>query len=99
MLRHAAIIVACLIGIVVGYCLPHTPVLTDIKDGENYIVATFLEDSKNAGTGVFIYDGGHCTVSNKQVIDSSVKHAPLHDGANYIVKFNDSKVIEWYRLK
>ena len=88
-----------LIGVVVGYCLPHTPALTDIKDGENYAVATFLEDSKNAGSGVFIYDGGHSTASNKHVIDSPIKHAPLHDGANYIIKFNDNDVIEWYRLK
>ena len=99
MLKRAAIIAACIIGIVVGYCLPHTPVLTDIKDGENYTVATFLEDSKNAGNGVFIYEGGHSTASNKQVIDSPAKHAPLHDGANYIVKFNSDTVVEWYRLK
>lgn len=99
MLRHAALIAACLIGIVVGYCLPHTPNLTDIKDGENYTVATFLEDSKNAGTGVFIYNGGHTTVSNKQVIDSLVKHSPLHNGENYIVKFNGDNAVEWYRLK
>lgn len=88
-----------LIGVVISYCLPHTPVLTDIKDGENYVVATFYEDSKNAGNGVFIYDGGHCTASNKQVIDSPVKHAPLHNDVNYIVKFNGSDAIEWYRLK
>ena len=88
-----------LIGVVVGYCLPHTPVLTDIKDGENYGVATFLEDVKNAGNGVFIYDGGHCTASNKQVIDSPAKHAPLHDGANYIIKLNGNDAVEWYRLK
>lgn len=88
-----------LIGVVVGYCLPHTPVLTDIKDGENYAVATFYEDSKNAGSGVFIYDGGHCTASNKRVIDSPTKHAPLHDGANYIVKFKSNNAVEWYRLK
>lgn len=93
------IVCMLLIGAVVGYCLPHTPVLTDIKDGENYVVATFLEDSKNAGNGVFIYDGGHCTASNKQVIDSPAKHAPLHDGANYIVKFNNDSIVEWYRLK
>ena len=99
MLKRAAIIAACIIGVVVGYCLPHTPVLTDIKDGENYTVAAFYEDSKNAGSGVFIYDGGHSTASNKQVIDSPRKHAPLHDGANYIIKFNDNDVIEWYRLK
>lgn len=88
-----------LIGVVVGYCLPHAPILTDIKDGENYAVATFLEDSKNAGTGVFIYNGGHTTVSNKQVIDSLVKHSPLHNGENYIVKFNGDNAVEWYRLK
>lgn len=88
-----------LIGVVVGYYLPHTPVLTDIKDGENYTVATFLEDSKNAGSGVFIYDGGHCTASNKQVIDSPVKHSPLHDGENYLIKFNDSDAVEWYKLR
>lgn len=99
MLKRAAIIAACIIGVVVGYCLPHAPILTDIKDGENYVVATFLEDSKNAGSGVFVYDGGHSTASNKRVIDSLVKHAPLHDGANYIVKFNDNSAIEWYRLK
>ena len=99
MLRHAALIAACIIGVVVGYCLPHTPALTDIKDGENYAVATFLEDSKNAGSGVFVYDGGHSTASNKQVIDSPVKHAPLHDGANYIVKFSNDSIVEWYRLK
>lgn len=93
------VIIAALIGVVVGYCLPHTPVLTDIKDGENYAVATFLEDSKNAGSGVFIYEGGHSTASNKQVIDSPVKHAPLHDGANYIVKFNGNSAVEWYRLR
>ena len=34
--RRVALIAACIIGVVVGYCLPHTPVLTDIKDGENY---------------------------------------------------------------
>lgn len=99
MLKRAAIIAACIIGVVVGYCLPHTPVLTDIKDGENYIVATFLEDSKNAGIGVFIYDGGHSTASNKRVIDSPIKHSPLHDGENYIVKINGNSAIEWYRLK
>lgn len=99
MLKRAALIAACTIGVVVGYCLPHTPALTDIKDGESYTVATFLEDSKNAGSGVFIYDGGHSTASNKQVIDSPVKHSPLHDGENYIVKFNGSDAIEWYRLK
>ena len=88
-----------LIGVVVGYCLAHTPDLTDIKDGESYAVATFLEDSKNAGNGVFIYEGGHSAASNKQVIDSPTKHSPLHDGANYIIKFNDNDVIEWYRLK
>ena len=99
MLRRAAIIAACIIGVVVGYCLPHTPALTDIKDGENYIVATFLEDSKSAGNGVFIYEGGHSAASNKQVIDSPVKHSPLHDGENYIVKFNGNDAVEWYRLK
>ena len=99
MLRRTVLIAACIIGIVVGYCLPHTPVLTDIKDGENYVVATFYEDSKNAGSGVFIYNGGHCTASNKQVIDSPVKRSPLHDGENYIVKFNDNDAVEWYRLK
>lgn len=99
MLRRAAIIAACIIGVVVGYCLPHTPVLTDIKDGENYTVATFYEDSKNVGNGVFIYEGGHNTASNKQVIDSPVKHAPLHDGVNYIVKFSNDSIVEWYRLK
>ena len=99
MLKRTVLVTTCLIGIVVGYCLPHTPVLTDIKDGENYVVATFLEDSKNAGNGVFIYDGGHCTASNKQVIDSPVKHAPLHDGTNYLIKFNSGDVVEWYRLK
>lgn len=99
MLRHAVLIAACIIGVVVGYCLPHTPVLTDIKDGENYIVATFLEDSKNAGSGVFIYKGGHSTASNKQVIDSPVKHSPLHDGENYLVKINDNDAVEWYHLK
>lgn len=99
MLKQAAVIAACIIGVVVGYCLPHAPILTDIKDGENYAVATFYEDSKNAGNGVFIYDGGHCTASNKQVIDSPVKHAPLHDGANYIIKFNNDSIVEWYRLK
>lgn len=99
MLKRAALIAACLMGIVVGYCLPHTPNLTDIKDGENYGVATFLEDSKDAGNGVFIYDGGHCTASNKQVIDSPAKHAPLHDGVNYLVKFNSDAAIEWYKLK
>ncbi len=88
-----------LIGVVIGYCLPHTPVLTDIKDGENYAVATFLEDSKNVGNGVFIYDGGHSTASNKQVIDSPIKRAPLHDGANYIVKLSNDSIVEWYRLK
>ena len=88
-----------LIGVVVGYCLPHAPVLTDIKDGENYTVATFLEDSKNAGSGVFIYEGGHSTASNKQAIDSPVKHSPLHDGENYIVKFNGNIAVEWYKLK
>ena len=88
-----------LIGVVVGYCLPHTPVLTDIKDGENYAVATFLEDSKNAGNGVFIYEGGHCTASNKQVIDSPVKHSPLHDGENYLIKLSNDSIVEWYRLK
>lgn len=89
-----------LIGVVVGYCLSHTPVLTDIKDGENYIVATFLEDSKNAGSGVFIYNGGHFTASNKQVINSPVKHSPLHNGENYLVKFNGSgDAVEWYKLK
>lgn len=93
------IICVLLIGIVVGYCLPHTPNLTDIKDGENYGVATFLEDSKDAGNGVFIYDGGHCTASNKQVIDSPVKHAPLHDGVNYLVKFDSNTAVEWYRLR
>lgn len=93
------IVCMLLIGVVVGYCLPHTPVLTDIKDGENYTVATFLEDSKNAGSGVFIYEGGHSAASNKQVIDSPAKHAPLHDGVNYIVKFNGSDAIEWHRLK
>lgn len=93
------IICVLLIGIVVGYCLPHTPNLTDIKDGENYTVATFLEDSKNVGSGVFIYEGGHCAASNKQVIDSLVKHAPLHDGVNYLVKFNSDAAIEWYRLR
>ena len=98
MLRHAVLIAACIISVVVGYCLPHTPVLTDIKDGENYVVAMFLEDSKNAGNGVFIYDGGHCTASNKQVIDSPVKHSPLHDGENYLIKIN-SDAVEWYRLK
>lgn len=99
MLKRAALIAACIIGIVVGYCLPHTPVLTDIKDGENYIVATFYEDSKNAGNGVFIYEGGHSTASNKQVIDSPAKHAPLYDGVNYIIKFNGNDAVEWYRLK
>ena len=99
MVKRISIGIACLIGVVVGYCLPHTPVLTDIKDGENYIVATFYEDSKNAGNGVFIYDGGHCTASNKQVIDSPAKHAPLHDGANYIVKLSNDSIVEWYRLK
>ena len=99
MIKHAALIAACIIGIVVGYCLPHTPVLTDIKDGENYAVATFYEDSKNAGSGVFIYNGGHCTASNKQVIDSPAKHSPLHNGENYIVKFNSDNAVEWYRLK
>lgn len=88
-----------LIGVVVGYCLPHTPALTDIKDGESYIVATFLEDSKNAGSGVFIYNGGHCTASNKQVIDSHVKHSPLHDEENYLIKFNGSDAVEWYKLR
>ena len=88
-----------LIGVMVGYCLPHMPVLTDVKDGESYTVATFLEDSKNVGSGVFIYDGGHCTASNKQVIDSPVKHSPLHDGENYLVKFNGSDAVEWYKLK
>ena len=99
MLKRAALIAACIIGVVVGYCLPHTPALTDIKDGENYSVATFYEDSKNAGYGVFIYTGGHSTASNKQVIDSPAKHAPLHDGANYIVKFNGNSAVEWYKLK
>lgn len=93
------IVCMLLIGVVVGYCLPHTPVLTDIKDGENYTVATFLEDSKNAGSGVFIYEGGHSTASNKQVIDSPVKHSPLHDGENYLIKFNDSDAVEWYKLR
>lgn len=93
------IVCMLLISVVVGYCLPHTPALTDIKDGENYGVATFLEDSKNAGSGVFIYDGGHCTASNKRVIDSPAKHSPLHDGENYIVKFNGSDAVEWYCLK
>ena len=88
-----------LIGVVVGYCLPHTPTLTDIKDGENYGVATFLEDSKNTGNGVFIYEGGHSTASNKRVIDSPTKHSPLHDGENYIVKFNGDIAVEWYKLK
>ena len=88
-----------LIGVVVGYCLPHTPALTDIKDGENYTIAKFYEDSKNAGNGVFIYDGGHSTASNKQVINSPAKHAPLHDGANYIVKLSNDSIVEWYRLK
>ena len=99
MVKRVIIIAACIIGVVVGYCLPHTPALTDIKDGENYAVATFLEDSKNAGSGVFIYEGGHSTASNKQVIDSPTKHSPLHDGENYIVKFNGNSAIEWYRLK
>lgn len=99
MLRYAALIAACLIGIVVGYYLPHTPNLTDIKDGENYTVATFLEDSKNAGNGVFIYEGGHSTASNKQVIDSPTKHSSLHDGENYIIKFNGNDAIEWYKLR
>lgn len=99
MLRRTVLIAACIIGVVVGYCLPHTPVLTDIKDGENYTVATFYEDSKNAGSGVFIYNGGHCTASNKQVIDSPVKHSPLHDGENYLVKINDNDAVEWYHLK
>lgn len=93
------IVCMLLIGAVVGYCLPHTPVLTDIKDGENYAVATFLEDSKNAGNGVFIYKGGHSAASNKRVIDSPVKHSPLHDGENYIVKLSNDSIVEWYRLK
>lgn len=93
------IVCMLLIGVAIGYCLPHAPVLTDIKDGENYTVATFYEDSKNAGSGVFIYDGGHSTASNKQVIDSPVKHSPLHDGENYLIKFNGSDAVEWYRLK
>ena len=99
MIKHAVLIAACIIGVVVGYCLPHTPVLTDIKNGENYTVATFYEDGKNVGSGVFIYEGGHSTASNKQVIDSPAKHAPLHDGANYIIKFNSNDAVEWYRLK
>lgn len=99
MVKRVIIIATFIIGVVVGYCLPHTPVLTDIKDGENYTVATFYEDSKNAGSGVFIYEGGHSTASNKQVIDSPVKHSPLHDGENYIVKFNGSDAVEWYKLK
>lgn len=99
MLKRAALIAACLMGIVVGYCLPHTPNFTDIKDGENYAVATFLEDSKDAGNGVFIYDGGHCTASNKRAIDSPAKHAPLHDGVNYLVKFDSNTAVEWYRLR
>ena len=99
MLKHTSLIAACIMGVVVGYCLPHTPVLTDIKDGENYVVATFLEDSKNVGSGVFIYEGGHSAASNKQVIDSPAKHSPLHDGVNYIVKFNGNDAVEWYRLK
>lgn len=98
MLKKAAFI-AALIGIVVGYCLPHTPVLTDIKSDEDYRVATFYEDSKNAGAGVFIYDGGHSTADNKRVIDNPLKYAPLHDGANYLVKFNGDNAVEWYRLK
>lgn len=98
MLKKAAFI-AAFIGLVVGYCLPHTPVLTDISSGEDYKVCTYLEDSKNAGTGVFIYDGGHTAVSNKQVINSPVKHSPLHDGENYIVKFNGDNAVDWYRLK
>lgn len=88
-----------LMGVVIGYCLPHAPVLTDIKDGENYTVATFYEDSKNAGSGVFIYDGGHSTASNKQVIDSPIKHSPLHNGENYLIKFNGNDAVEWYKLK
>ena len=99
MLKHAALIAACIIGVVVGYCLPHAPVLTDIKDGEDYCVATFYEDSKNAGSGVFIYDGGHSTASNKQAIDSPVKHSPLHDGENYLIKLSNDSIVEWYRLK
>lgn len=99
MLRRAALVAACLIGLVVGYCLPHTPVLTDIKSGEDYGVATFYEDSKNAGTGVFIYDGGHSTADNKRVIDNPLKRSPLHDGENYLVKFSGSDAVEWYRLK
>ena len=62
MLKRAAIIAACIIGIVVGYCLPHTPVLTDIKDGEDYIVATFLEDSKNAGANYIVKFNGDIAV-------------------------------------
>ena len=99
MVKRVIIIAACIIGACGRQQPTTTPILTDIKDGENYAVATFLEDSKNAGSGVFIYEGGHSTASNKQVIDSPIKHAPLHDGANYIVKFSNDSIVEWYRLK
>lgn len=97
MVKRAAFI-AAFIGLMVGYCLPQTPSLT-LKDGQVFEVCTYLEDTKNAGTGVFIYDGGHTAVSNKRAIDSPLKHSPLHNGENYIVKFKDDTIIEWYRLK
>lgn len=99
MIKRAALIAAC-IGIAVGYCLPHTPTLTDIKVGQDYIVATYSDTYvKRSGIGTFIYDGGVSAVSNKRAINSPLKHAPLHDGANYIVKFNGDIAVEWYRLK